>query len=45
MAATTAGLGRPSKGGDMATTRFTPATFAVMTPMWAEATSDALTQA
>ena len=26
MAATTAGFGFPSKGGDMATTRFTPAT-------------------
>ncbi|MNV81478.1 hypothetical protein D3C71_1751450 [compost metagenome] len=39
MAATIAGWGSPWKGGAVATTRLTPATLAVSTLMWAEASS------
>jgi hypothetical protein len=38
IAATIAGCGAPFTGGAEATTRRTPATFAVITDIWAEAT-------
>ncbi len=38
MAATVAAGGTPFSGGVQAATRFTPATFAVSTDIWAEAT-------